>query len=229
MVVLSTSKPLRLWRSTVGKKAVMAITGALLFLYVVAHALANLKIFFGPDALDGYGHWLRTLAQPAFGYGGLLWVARAVLLAALVLHVTAAAQLARRARKARPVGYAHRATVQGSYPARTMRWGGVLLLLFVVYHVLDITTGTLNPHGVPGEDYRNVVADFQRWPVVVAYTAAILALGLHLWHGVWSALQSLGSTLAARRAARIAALAASVSICAAFLSVPFAVLTGVLR
>lgn len=207
----------------------MAATGAVLFLYVVAHALANLKIFFGPASLDGYGVWLRTLAQPAFGYGGLLWGARTVLLAALVLHVTAAVQLARRARRARPVGYTRRTAVQGSYPARTMRWGGVLIFLFVVYHVLDITTGTLNPHGVPGDDYRNVVADFQRWPVVLAYTAAILALGLHLRHGVWSALQSLGSTLAARRAARITALVSAVGICAAFLSVPFAVITGVLR
>ncbi|KAA2259590.1 succinate dehydrogenase cytochrome b subunit [Solihabitans fulvus] len=219
----------RLWRSTVGKKAVMAVSGAGLLLYVIAHMLANLKIFFGARSLDGYGHWLRELAAPVFGYEGVVWIARAGLLACVLLHMTTAIQLARRARAARPIGYRHRRPVQGSYSARTMRWGGVLIALFVVYHVLDITAGVVNPNGVPGQDYRNVTASFGRWYVAVFYMLAVTALGFHIRHGMWSAFQSLGiSTAKRRRALRAIALGVAVVITAGFLSVPIAVLTGVL-
>jgi succinate dehydrogenase / fumarate reductase cytochrome b subunit len=160
-----------------------------------------------------------------FGHEGILWLVRAVLVASVVLHMVAATQLARRAHAARPVGYQHRSRVQGSYAARTMRWGGVIIALFVVYHVLDLTTGTLNPHGVQGEIYRNVTADFQHWYVVLAYTAAVLALGFHLWHGVWSALRSLGVTTVGRHVA----FGYAVGITVGFLSVPYAVLFGVIQ
>lgn len=215
----------RLWSTTVGKKAVMAVTGVVLLLYVVAHMLANLKVFVGPESLDGYGRWLRGLGAGAVGYGGLVWIARVVLVAAVVLHMVAAIQLARRAHAARPVRYQVRPRVHGSYAARTMRWGGVLIALFVVYHVLDITTGTVNPHGVPGEDYANVVASFQRWYVVLFYLLAVTALGLHLRHGAASALRSLGST----RAAQPAALAVAVLITAGFAVVPLSVYFGLVR
>jgi succinate dehydrogenase / fumarate reductase cytochrome b subunit len=219
-----------LTRTTVGKKAVMAATGIVLLVYVTVHMLANLKFFLGASALDGYGRWLRTLLEPVFGHEGLLWLVRAVLVAALGAHLVTAAQLARRACAARPVGYAHRVPVSGAggYAARTMRWGGVIIALFVVYHVLDLTTGVLNPHGVAGDIYDNVTADFRLWYVVAAYTAAVLALGFHLRHGVWAALRSLGVASVARaRAVRLAALGYAVVVTAGFLSVPYAVLFGV--
>jgi succinate dehydrogenase / fumarate reductase cytochrome b subunit len=203
----------------------MAVTGAVLLLYVVAHMLANLKVYGGPAALDGYGRWLRGLGAGAIGYGGFVWIARVVLVVCVVLHMTAAGQLARRARNARPVRYQVRAKVQGSYAARTMRWGGVLIALFVVYHVLDITTGTVNPHGVPGEDYANVVASFQRWYVTLFYLLAVLALGLHLRHGMASALRSLGSA----RAMNTIALGTAVAVTAGFASIPLSVYFGLVR
>jgi succinate dehydrogenase / fumarate reductase cytochrome b subunit len=211
--------------TTVGKKAVMAVTGIVLLAYVTVHMLANLKAFAGAASLDGYGRFLRTLLEPVFGHEGLLWLVRAVLSASVVLHIVTAVQLARRAHAARPVGYARRARIQGGYAARTMRWGGVILALFVVYHVLDLTTGTLNPHGVSGDIYHNVTADFQRWYVVLAYTAAVLALGFHVRHGIWSALRSLGHS----GVARPVALGYAVLLTAGFLSVPYAVLCGVIR
>jgi succinate dehydrogenase / fumarate reductase cytochrome b subunit len=213
-----------LTRTTVGQKAVMAVTGLVLLLYVTVHMLANLKAFAGPASLDGYGAWLREVLEPVLGREGLLWMVRAALVLSVVLHLVAATALARRANAARPVGYRHRAKVQGGYAARTMRWGGVIIALFVVYHLLDLTAGVLNPHGVHGEIYRNVTADFQHWYVVLAYTAAVLALGLHVRHGIWSALRSLGLPGLARGAA--AGYAAVLT--AGFLAVPFAVLFGVI-
>jgi len=129
-------------------KYVMAASGAAMLLYLVLHMIGNLKIFFGADALDSYSAWLRTLLEPAVPYAGVLWAIRVILTVALVAHVVSAIVLARRARAARPVRYVHRQPVQGSYAARTMRWGGVIILLFAIFHVLDLTTGTLNPNGV---------------------------------------------------------------------------------
>ncbi|MFD7653170.1 succinate dehydrogenase cytochrome b subunit [Actinosynnema sp. NPDC059797] len=203
---------IRLYRTTVGKKAVMAVTGAVLLLYVVAHMLGNLTIFSGPGAIDGYGRWLREV--------GAVWPTRAALLVAVALHFTAAYQLTARARRARG-RYAHRRPVRGGYAARTMRWGGVVIALFVVYHLLDLTAGWLNPHGVPGEIHANVVADFRHWYVVLAYTVAVLALALHVRHGVWSATRSLGVTTS-----RAIGLVTATALAAGFLSVPFAVFTG---
>ncbi|MCP2274013.1 succinate dehydrogenase cytochrome b subunit [Actinokineospora diospyrosa] len=216
--------PCRLWASSVGKKVVMAVTGGILLGYVVAHMVGNLTIFFGD--IDGYGVFLRELLSPVLGYGGFVWVVRVVLLLAVVLHMTAAVQLARRAARARPVGYARRPKVQGGYAARTMRWGGVILALFVVYHLLDLTAGVLNPHGVEGRIHANVVADFQHWYVVAAYTLAVVALGFHLRHGMWSALRSLGKAPGASSAA---ALIVAVGITVGFLAVPYAVLFGIVR
>ncbi|GAA0212364.1 succinate dehydrogenase cytochrome b subunit [Saccharothrix mutabilis subsp. mutabilis] len=203
---------IRLYRSTIGKKAVMAVTGAVLFLYVVVHMLGNLSIFAGPGALDAYGKFLRDI--------NVVWPTRFGLLIAVTLHFVAAYQLTARARKARG-RYEHRRPVQGSYAARTMRWGGVIIGLFVVYHLLDLTAGVLNPHGVPGEIHANVVADFQHWYVVLAYTVAVVALGFHIRHGVWSATRTLGVVTS-----RTIGLAVAVVVCAGFLSVPFAVFTG---
>lgn len=216
-------------RTTIGAKAVMAVTGLVLALFLVAHMIGNLKVFAGATSFDGYAHWLRTLGEPVLPFSGYLWVQRLALTAAVVAHVAAATVLTVRARRARPVRYAHRPPVQGSYAARTMRWGGVIVLLFVVYHLLDLTTGTLNPDGDAGPHAR-VVADFapSRWYVTAFYTLAVVAVGFHVRHGLHSALRSLGQrTAAGERRARAVALVAAVGLCAGFLAVPFAVLTGV--
>jgi succinate dehydrogenase / fumarate reductase, cytochrome b subunit len=216
-------------RTSVQLKYVMAVTGAVMLLYLVAHMVGNLKIFFGMAAIDTYAHWLREVGEPALPHGTVLWLVRVVLLVSVVAHIVSATILARRARRARPVRYAHRQPVQGSYAARTMRWGGVIIALFVVYHLLDLTTGHLNPHGVHGEVHANVVADFapERWYVTLAYTLAVVAVGFHIRHGVWSALQSFGrSSATTQKALQGVALGVAVVLVVGFLSVPFAVLTG---
>jgi succinate dehydrogenase / fumarate reductase cytochrome b subunit len=198
-----------------------------MLLYVVVHMLSNLKIFLGAENIDGYARWLRSILDGLLGHSGFLWTARFVLVACVVLHMTAATQLARRAHRARPAGYQHRRKVQGSYAARTMRWGGVILALFVVYHILDLTAGVLNPHGVDGAVYANVTADFRLWYVALFYTLAVVSLGFHIRHGMWSAMQSLGASSAARqRALQAVSFGVALLITVGYLSVPFAVLTG---
>lgn len=210
----------------------MAISGAALVLFLLAHMIGNLKIFFGAEAFDHYAHWLREIGAPALPHSGFLWIQRIGLLAALILHIWSAAVLTIRARKARPVKYAHRKPVQGSYAARTMRWGGVIVFLFVVYHILDLTTRHLNPVADPTKANAAVVADFapDRWYVTAFYTLAVVTLGFHLRHGIWSALQTLGVSNARReRALKGVAFAVAFVICAGFLAVPFAVLTGLVK
>ncbi|MGC4853491.1 succinate dehydrogenase cytochrome b subunit [Micromonospora sp. DT4] len=216
-------------RSNVGLKAVMAVTGILLVLFLIAHMLGNLKVFTGETSFDHYAHWLRDIGKPLLPGVWFLWILRTVLVVAVVAHIWAATVLALRARAARPVKYAHRKKVRGSYAARTMRWGGVIILLFVIYHLLDLTTGTLNPVGTEGKPYGNVVADFapERWYVTLFYALAIVTLGFHLRHGAFSAFRSLGQqTPRGERRARSAALVFAVALCAGYLVVPFAVLTG---
>ncbi|WP_141278174.1 succinate dehydrogenase cytochrome b subunit [Pseudonocardia hydrocarbonoxydans] len=215
--------------SSVQLKYVMAVSGAVMFLYLVAHMVGNLKIFFGAESLDLYAAWLRVVGAPALPEQTVLWLVRVVLLAAVVGHIVAATILARRASRARPVKYAHRSRVAGSYAARTMRWGGVIVALFIVYHILDLTTGTLNPNGVYGEVYANLVADFapQRWYVTAFYVVSILALTLHLRHGLWSALQSLGRTRGGNLAAlRATANVVAIALAAGFLVVPLSITFG---
>ncbi|MDG4758902.1 succinate dehydrogenase cytochrome b subunit [Micromonospora sp. WMMD710] len=226
VVITKTRSPIR---SNVGLKAVMAVTGILLVLFLIAHMLGNLKVFTGETSFDHYAHWLREIGKPLLPGVWFLWILRTVLVVAVVAHIWAATVLALRARAARPVKYAHRKKVRGSYAARTMRWGGVIILLFVIYHLLDLTTGTLNPVGDASNPYGNVVADFapERWYVTLFYTLAIVAVGFHLRHGAFSAFRSLGQqTPRGERRARNAALILAVALCAGYLVVPFAVLTG---
>jgi succinate dehydrogenase / fumarate reductase cytochrome b subunit len=205
----------------------MAVTGAVLILYLVAHMIGNLKIFLGENSLNTYAEWLRVVGEPALPEQTLLWLVRIVLLVSVVAHIVAATVLARRARRARPVKYAHRRPVSTSYASRTMRWGGVIIGLFVIYHILDLTTGTLNPLGVRGEVYDNVVADFSRWYITLAYTLAVVAVGFHVRHGVWSALQTLGrSSGPCQTRYKAIALVFAVVLTAGFLAVPFAVQFG---
>ncbi|MEV1144037.1 succinate dehydrogenase cytochrome b subunit [Micromonospora sp. NPDC049799] len=207
----------------------MAVTGIMLVLFLIAHMLGNLKVFTGATSFNHYAEWLRELGAPLLPGVWALWMLRIGLVVAVVGHIWAATTLALRARAARPVQYAHRKKVQGSYAARTMRWGGVIILLFVIYHILDLTTGTLNPVGDPTRPYANVVADFapERWYVTLFYTLAIVSIGFHLRHGIFSAVRSLGQqTPRGERRAKNVALVFSVALCAGYLVVPFAVLTG---
>lgn len=219
----------RTWGTTVGRKAVMAVTGLVFVLFVVAHMLGNLKVFYGVTAFDAYSEDLRTLGAAFVGYGGLLWGARVVLLVSVVLHVAAAASLWWRARRARPVRYRHRATPSGAYAARTMRWGGVIIVLFVIWHVLDLTTGTVNPNPTGGT-YAKLVASFDRPVVALFYLLAVLALGLHIGHGLWSAVQSLGGNSALRQHAwRTFSVVVAVAITVGYAVVPISVMTGLVR
>jgi succinate dehydrogenase / fumarate reductase cytochrome b subunit len=182
------------YRSTIGKKIIMAATGLIGIAFVVGHMAGNLQAFIGRDKLNAYGALLHgPLAE-------LLWVARLVLIVAVVLHVLMAYQLTMRARGARPIGYHERAPQVSTWASRTMRWGGVLLLLFIVLHILHFTTGQIDPadwrrrldtagrHDV----YGNLVASFRIWWVAAFYVLAMIFLGLHLYHGVWSSGRSLG-------------------------------------
>jgi succinate dehydrogenase / fumarate reductase cytochrome b subunit len=217
------------WDSSVGKKAVMAASGLLMLLWLFAHAFGNLKIFFGPGAFDGYAHGLRTLGEPFMHYSWTLWLTRAVMAAAVAAHAVSAYQLSRRDIRARPVRYEHR-RARGSYATRTMRWGGVILGLFLVWHVLDLTTGTVHPHFQEGHPYANVVATFHTWYGDVVYIAAVLALGLHVRHGVWSAAQTLGVGSRKRdRLLRTTGDLVALVLTLGFLAVPVGVMTGVVK
>lgn len=217
---------LSFYRSAIGKKTVMALTGIILFGFVVGHLLGNLKLYFGPEKLNEYGVWLRTLGEPAFPNELLLWIARIILLAAVILHIDAAARLTIMNRRARPNDYAVRREVAASYAARTMRWGGVIVLLFVIYHLLDFTFGVF-PGFEEGNIYRNVVASFSNPWVSAFYVAGNIALGLHLYHGLWSMFQSLGLNHPKfNEWRRHFATAFAVLITAGNVSFPLAVLAG---
>jgi succinate dehydrogenase / fumarate reductase cytochrome b subunit len=209
-------------RSTVGLKAVMGATGVVLGAFVVAHMAGNLKFFEGSGAFNGYAGWLRRIGAPVLGPGWYLWVQRAVLLACALAHVAAAITLTRRDRAARPVRYRHR--VRGAGTPRVMRWGGVIIGLFVIYHILDLTVGVVHPGFQPGNVHHNVLADFRHWYVTAGYTVAVLAVGLHLRHGVWSAARSLGGAVPRATATGVATI-----VTAGFLAVPLSVQLGLIR
>ncbi|SNQ48999.1 Succinate dehydrogenase subunit C [Frankia canadensis] len=223
----SSSAPLNFWRSTIGKKTVMAVTGALMLLFLIVHMLGNLKIFFGPTDFDHYAHWLRTIGEPVLHGAWFLWIMRVGLGLAVILHVVSAYQLSRRDLKARPTKYVHHQRARASYATHIMRYGGITLALFIVYHLLDFTTLTLNRHGVEGAAYDNVVSSFSVWWVTVIYIVAMLSLGLHIQHGFWSAAQTLGVNRPSRdRALKATATTLAVLLTAGFIVVPVAVLAG---
>ncbi len=208
----------------------MALTGALLVGFVIGHMIGNLKVFFGAESFDHYAHGLRTFGDPFLGHGQFLWIARVVLLAAVLVHMIMAWQTWRMSRRARDVGYRMQASVSFSYASRTMRWGGVLIGLFVVYHVLHLTTGTVHPGFSEESAYANVVAGFRSPVVSIFYVLAMMALAVHLYHGIWSACQTLdinGPRLGALR--RPLALTVSLIVFLGFIAVPIAVLAGIVR
>ncbi|WP_110946193.1 succinate dehydrogenase [Streptomyces avicenniae] len=219
----------RFWRSTIGKKTVMAVSGLAMLLYLVAHMVGNLKVFFGPEEMNGYAHWLRTIGDPVLHHEWFLWIMRPLLLLAVVAHGVAAAQLSRRDLAARPVKYAHRKP-RASYATHTMRWGGVILALFLVWHILDLTTGTVNPRGEAGHPYENIVASFSTWYGNTIYIVAMVAVGLHVRHGLWGAAQTLGAGSRTRdRALKVTADVVALVLTLGFLSVPVGVMTGLVE
>ncbi|MFE2010385.1 succinate dehydrogenase [Streptomyces sp. NPDC059491] len=216
------------WSSTLGKKTVMAVSGLIMLGYLVAHVAGNLKVFFGPEEFNGYAHWLRVLGAPVLHHEWALWIVRLVLVAAVVAHAVSAYQLSRRDVRARPTAYVHRRR-RASYATRTMRWGGIVLALFIVWHILDLTTGTVHPGGFEeGRPYQNVIDTFSTWYGNVIYIVAMLAVGLHVRHGFWSAAQTLGVGSARReRLLRGLANTLAIVLTAGFVSVPVGVMTGV--
>jgi succinate dehydrogenase / fumarate reductase cytochrome b subunit len=215
------------WQTTIGKKAVMAVSGLILVLFLLLHMAGNLKIFFGAADFDGYAAWLRTIGEPALHYSWFLWIQRAVLLIAVVAHITAAAQLSKRDRRARPAGYVRGQRPKATFATRTMRWGGVILALYIVWHLLDLTVGVANPDFEAGKPYHNVVVDFQVWWINLIYLVALLMLGLHINHGFWSAAQTLGVNRPSRdRAIKTTGSILAFVITAGFIMVPVGVMTG---
>ncbi|MFF4773980.1 succinate dehydrogenase cytochrome b subunit [Microtetraspora fusca] len=211
----------------------MAVTGAILVLFLLGHMVGNLKAFFGGDAFNHYAEWLRTMGSPAVPYRVLLTVVEIVLVVAVVLHMWSAVSLARRASQARPVKYAAKRKSQANgYATHTMRYGGVIILLFVIWHLLDMTFGTVNPKGFDAAPYDRLVAGFDpsRWWVTLFYVVAMIMVGLHLRHGLWSAFQTLGLA-SGRSYGKLKAAAALVSLVlvVGFLSVPVGVMIGVIK
>jgi succinate dehydrogenase / fumarate reductase cytochrome b subunit len=227
----AAARPGRLYRSSVGKKAVMAVTGAILVLYLVAHMVGNLKVFLGRADFNHYAHWLRTIGEPALPHRVFLTIVEVVLTVAVILHMWSAVSLARRARRARPVRYAVRPAAQEHrYATHVMRYGGVVILLFVIWHLLDLTFGVVNPRGGGAEPYDKVVADFapSHWYVTVFYVIAVIMVGLHLRHGIWSAFQTLGLGRQRRqRGLRLFADTVAALLVIGFVSVPVMVTIGV--
>ncbi len=213
------------YASMVGKKVIMGVTGLIGIGFVILHSLGNLLVFRGPAALNSYSHFLKST-------GELLWTLRIVLVVAVILHVIAAVQLTVQSRAARPIEYTRRESQVATIASRTMRWGGVLLLVFIVLHILHFTTGTIKPAGVfSSEDvYANVIASFRIWWVALFYVLAMVFLGLHLFHGAWSSVRSIGvSPPSPQPLHRRVSLVIAILVWAAFTAVPVAVFSGIVR
>ena len=211
------------WRSTIGKKIVMAVTGVLLVGFIIGHAMGNLIVFRGPEAFNAYAAFLK-------GNAGVLWTVLVGLLVAVVLHIIAAYQLARLQQRARPIGYQHREPQVSTLAARTIRWGGALLLVFVIYHLLHLTTGTVHPAFSHVDAYGNVMIGFRVWWVALIYIVATIALGLHLYHGVWSSIRTLGLARPTYQPLkRRAALVIALGVTLAFIAIVSSVAIGMVR
>lgn len=214
-------------------KVLMAASGLIMVLYLLAHMYGNLKIFAGQAAFDGYAAHLRTIGEPVLPHRGLLWVIRIVLLAAVIGHFYAALVLWARARKARGGRRRYQTSknkrgVQRSYASFTLRWGGIVILAFVIFHLLNFTYGTIHPGGSSASPYQRVVDGFRVWWLVLAYTVAMVAVAFHLRHGISSALTTLGANTseAARRRLRLLAYVVTTIVTAGFLLPPYSILLG---
>ena len=232
-VVATTTlvKGSRSTRSTIALKLLMAATGVIFIGFVLVHMYGNLRAFTGHDAYNEYAEHIREIGVPMLPHGGLLWIVRIVLVVSLVVHVACAATLWKRAKRARSTRYVMKKNSSSTLSSRWMRWGGVTLLLFVVWHLLNFTIGKVNVAGGPTNDPYDLMVDtFSVWWMTLIYLAAMLALGMHLRHGVWSAAQTLGLTnnVRARRNAKALGLILAVLIAGGFSLVPVFVLAGVI-
>jgi succinate dehydrogenase / fumarate reductase, cytochrome b subunit len=190
--------PIELYRSAVGKKYAMAVTGIFLILFVFGHMVGNLKMYLGKDAagvyhIDHYGEFLRELGEPIFPRTVALWLVRVLLIGAFALHMHAAYSLTVMNRKARTVSYQRKSDFQAAnFASRTMRMSGIIVILFLIWHLMDLTWGVGGADWTRGEVFANVDNSLSRWPIAIVYLVANLALGVHLYHGAWSFFQSLG-------------------------------------
>ncbi len=224
-----TNPVLRFWRSAVGKKWIMAVTGIMILGFVLVHMIGNLKVYLGKEQIDHYGEWLRTLGEPALPRTVFLWIMRIGLAGAFVLHIVSAAQLTRMNHRARPTKYqSPRDYAAANFASRTMRWTGVIIGLYLIFHLMDLTWGTANPDFVRGHVYDNLVNSFQRVPVAIVYMLANIALAVHIYHGAWSMFQSLGLNNPKWNSARRSfAIGFAVLIGLGNISFPLLITTGV--
>jgi succinate dehydrogenase / fumarate reductase cytochrome b subunit len=229
VVNLNSSRASRFYDATIGKKAVMAVSGVVLFGFLIGHLVGNLQIYAGADKVNQYAKFLQSMPGP-------LWGARIVLLLLAILHVWSSFQLWLLTREARPVGYKKKANPSSSYASRTMIWSGPIIGAFIVYHLLHFTFGTVLPGGLARLEngdvdvYRNLITGFSQAPVTLFYVIAVSLLGVHLYHGLWSMFQSLGVSHPSYtpRFKQFAA-AASILITAGNISIPLSVLAGIVK
>jgi succinate dehydrogenase / fumarate reductase cytochrome b subunit len=202
----------------------MAVTGVIGIAFLIIHVLGNLLVFRGSEALNSYSHLLKSS-------GEFLWLVRTVLIVAVVAHVIAAYQLTMQNRAARPVGYFRHEPQVSTLAARTMRWGGLLLVIFIPLHIMHFTTGTLKPAGFfsSSDVYANVIASFRIWWVSLFYIAAMIALGAHIYHGAWSSPRTIGMVRPSKNPMhRRVSLAIALFLWIGFTVVPLAIVTGLI-
>lgn len=219
----ATSRAARFFGSAIGQKIIMAATGTILAGFVLGHMAGNLNVFRGPAAIDEYSHMLHALPEA-------LWLARIVLLGAVGAHIWAYLALTRRSLGARAEGYRQTAHQESTYASRSMRYSGPLVGLFIVFHLLHMTTGTVHPHFEEGAVYQNLMTGLGVVPVALFYLVALAALAFHLFHGVWSVFQSLGvGSPRYNSMGRQFATGFTILVIGGFAAVPLAILVGLLR
>jgi len=219
-----------LYRSSIGKKVIMAVTGLIWIGFLTLHLYGNLKVFGGAAYFNEYSEGLREIGAPIFGHTHLLWLARIVLLVAIGLHIWSAYELSAQSLKSRPQKYGKYRTLQADYASMTMRWGAIAIFLFIIYHLMHFTFGIPGVHNdfIPGDAYHNLVTGFQSIPAAIIYIIAMIALGFHLYHGTWSLFQTLGlNNRSYTRLIRVLASVLAIGLTIGFISIPVAVMTGI--
>jgi succinate dehydrogenase / fumarate reductase cytochrome b subunit len=219
------------YRSAIGKKWIMAITGLALVGFLIAHMIGNLKMYLGREDIDAYSHALHTLLHPIMPDEVVLWILRAGLLAMLILHIHAAATLTMMNKRARPVAYqSPRDYIAVNFASKSMRYTGLIVFLYLIFHLLDLTLGKSGAQFTEGHVYDNLVNSLSRWPVAIAYILANIAISIHLFHGIWSAFQSLGlNSPQYNPARRFIAAAISGLLLVGNVSFPIMILAGVVH
>jgi len=218
------------FRTSVFKKVVMAVSGVIMILFLIAHMIGDLHVFQGAKSFNGYSSWLRSVGEPALPPRTLLTSIEIVLVVSVIAHMWDAFSLWLQSKRARPVSYVTKKAMAQSYASRTMRWGGVIILAFIVYHLLDMTNGVANPAGVDATPYNRMIASFTNPWATAFYVVALILLGFHLRHGIWSATQTLGQSSKRReRTVNAAATVLSTLLIAGFLVGPAVIAFGFVR